>query len=286
MTLSRRLFALLALAALGLPAAAADKPKRLLLVTHSGGFVHNSVGTAEDVMKKIGEQHGYDVTCYRYTAETTPKKLDDYNKRFRGPAGRAAETENSGRINKETLKNFDAVLFLTTGSPLTGDETKDLCDWVRAGGAFCGSHCATDTLYDQPAYGDLIGAYFRGHPAGLKSIKIHVEDPKHPAAAGFTDGMSYKDEIYVFRDQPYDRSKLHIIFSCESLDTGAKLKRADNDYAVSWCRDYGKGKVFYTSLGHQPQVWQDPKFQAHLCGGIDWALGRASGSAAPSGAKK
>ena len=285
MFLPRRLFAFLMLAIVAMPASAADKPKRLLLVTHSGGFVHNSVGTAEDVMKKIGKEHGYEVTCYRYTAEVTPKNLEEYNKKFRERAGRAVEPENCGRINKDTLKNFDVVLFLTTGSPLTGAETQDLCDWVKAGGAFCGSHCATDTLYNQPAYGDLIGAYFRGHPAGLKNIKVHVEDSDHPAAAGFTNGMPYKDEMYVFRDQPYDRSKLHIILSCESLDTGDKLKRNDGDYAISWCRDYGKGKVFYTSFGHQPEVWQDPRFLAHLCGGIDWALGRVNGSAKPSGTK-
>ena len=286
MNLARRLFAALALVALAAPTFAADKPKRLLLVTHSGGFVHNAVGTAEDVLKQVGPAHGYEVTCFRYTGEVTPKKLEEYNKKFRGPAGRPATPETSGRVNKETLKNFDAVLFYTTGNPLTPEEVADLTDWVKAGGAFCGSHCATDTLYNQTAYGDLIGAYFRGHPSGLQDIKVRVEDPAHPAAAGFTDGMPYKDEMYVFRDAPYGRDKLHIILSCQALNTGEKLKRADGDYAISWCRDYGKGKVFYTSFGHQPTVWKDPKFQAHLTGGIDWALNRAPGSAKPTGDKE
>ena len=286
MRTSRRLFAALALALFALPAAGADKPKRLLLVTHSGGFVHDSVGTAEDVLKEIGPKHGYQVTCWRYTGEATPQKLEEYNKKFRPRAGRPVEPENCGRVNKETLKNFDIVLFMTTGSPLTADETKDLTEWVKAGGAFCGTHCATDTLYDQPAYGDMVGAYFKGHPSGLQNVTVNVEDPKHPAAAGFKDGMPYKDEMYIFRDQPYDRGDLHIILSCTDLPAGDKLKRKDGDYAIAWCKDYGQGRVFYTSFGHQKAVWKDERFQEHLLGGMKWALKEAEGSAKPSGAKK
>lgn len=263
------------------------KNKRLLLVTHSGGFVHSSVKTAEEVLKQVGPKHGYDVTCWRYTGDTA--KLDEYAKKFRGPTGLTVEKEHTGRVNKETLKNFDVVLFFTTGNPLTGDELKDLADWVKAGGAFAGTHCATDTLYDASVYGELIGAYFRGHPPGLQDIKVKVEDPKHPAAAGFTTGQPYKDEMYIFRDHPYDRSKLHVILSIDpvSFKPGANLARKDNDYAISWTREVGKGKVFYTSFGHDHKVWRDTQaFQPHLFGGLDWATGKAPAAAAGKGGVK
>ena len=161
MTLLSRRFALaLPLAAIlaGLtPAAnpapnAEAKPKRLLLVTHSGGFVHDSVAFAEETLKEIGPKHGFDVTCYRFTGD--PKRevggkpwLEKYNEDFRKRTGVTVGPENIGRINKDTLKNFDVVLFFTTGSqrnkqsPLTDEELADLLAWVEAGGAFAGTHC-------------------------------------------------------------------------------------------------------------------------------------------------
>ena len=112
---------------------------------------------------------------------------------------------------------------------------------------------------------------------------MKIEDPKHPAAAGFTNGLEYQDEMYVFRDAPYNREKLHIIFSIdpESFDP-KQLARGDKDYAISWCRTEGKGKVFYTSFGHDNKVWKDEKFQKHLFGGLKWATGELPGDATPS----
>ena len=287
-----RLLASLAAAALFAAPAYADN-KRLLLVTHSGGFVHGSVAEAEKVLKEVGPKNGFDVTCWRFTADPDVKDkngktaLEAYSDKFRGPTKLTVEKEHCGRINKETLKNFDVVLFFTTGNPLTKDELTDLREWVKAGGALTGTHCATDTQYTDTVYGDLIGGYFKTHPPGLQKIKVKVEDPKHPAAAGFTDGMDYEDEMYIFRDAPYSREKLHIIFSIQSetFKIDPKIARADGDYAISWCREEGKGKVFYTSFGHAPKVWQDEKFQKHLFGGLKWATGQAPGDATPSGKK-
>jgi len=176
------------------------------------------------------------------------------------------------------------VLFFTTGNPMTKDEFKDLSAWVKAGGAFAGTHCATDTMYGEPAYGDLIGAYFRSHPPGFQKLKINVEDAKHPASAGFEQGTPYEDEIYIFKDAPYSRNRLHIILSAEkgTFDP-AKVVREDGDYAISWCREEGKGKVFYTSFGHKKEVWKDERFQKHLVGGLKWAMGLVPGDATPTG---
>lgn len=273
---------------------AADK--RLLLVTDSGGFVHDSVGVAEEVLKEIGPKNGFTVTCYRFTRDPNaktkfkPKKdgpevettvLEKYAADFRARTGVTVEPEHCGRVNKETLKNFDVVLFFTTGNPLTKDELKDLIEWVKAGGTFAGTHCATDTLYNTE-YGDLVGGYFDGHPWHQK-IKLKVEDAKHPAAAGFESGAEITDEIYQFKKVPYTREKLHVIFSVDNASIDVKKgKREDQDYAVSWVQDFGKGKVFYTSLGHRKEVWKDERFQKHLIGGLKWATGEAQGDATPS----
>jgi type 1 glutamine amidotransferase len=264
--------------------AADQKAKRLLLVTDSGGFIHDSVGVAEDVLKDIGPKNGFTVTAWRFTREPDEKVLSKYSEEFRKRTGMTVGKENCGRVNKDTLKDFDVVLFFTTGNPLNKEELADLQNWVKAGGAFAGTHCATDTLYNT-TYGDLVGAYFVNHPWHQK-VKLTVEDPKHPAAAGFKTGDEITDEIYQFRDAPYSRERLHIIMSVDnsSIDTNKKdVTRKDKDFAVSWCQDYGKGKSFYTSLGPRREVWKDPRFQQHLMGGLKWAVGLAPGDATPSG---
>jgi type 1 glutamine amidotransferase len=289
---------LLAVLALGLTAAttwADDKPKRVLLVTHSGGFIHDSVAFAEQVLKEIGPKHGLEFTCYRFTGDPDAKGktgpvLEEYSARFRKSTGEPVTREQCGRIDTATLAKFDCVLFFTTGSsrnisPLTAAELTALTDWVRNGGAFAGTHCATDTLYGTP-YGELVGAFFDGHPWHQK-IRLRVEDPKHPAAKGFTDGAEITDEMYQFAGTPYSRDRLHIILS---IDNGsievAKGKRSDKDYAVAWCQQIGKGRSFYTSLGHRKEVWKDPRFQEHLIGGLKWAMGLVAGDATPSGKAK
>ena len=277
--------ALVAIGSANLTAAEA-KTKRLLLVTDSGGFVHDSVGLAEQTLKEIGPKNGFEVTCYRYTRDPKAPAFDKYAENFRKVTGVAVEPESCGRVNKETLKNFDVVLFFTTGNPLTKEELADLQDWVKAGGAFAGTHCATDTLYNT-TYGALVGGYFDGHPWHQK-IKLKVEDPKHAAAAGFKDGDEITDEIYQFKDAPYSREKLHNILSVDnsSIDIEKKgVNRKDKDFAIAWGQEYGKGRSFYTSLGHRKEVWKDERFQKHLLGGLKWSVHSADGSAEPSGKK-
>ena len=276
----------LALAA-GLVGPAAAANKKLLLVTDSGGFIHDSVGLAEQVLKEIGPKHGFDVTCYRYTRDPMDPAFAKYAEQFRKTTGVPVEPENCGRVNAQTLKNFDCVLFFTTGNPITADELNDLVAWVKEGHAIAGVHCGTDTLYPDKrptnaAYGELIGAYFDGHPWHQK-IRVVVEDPHHPAGHGFKTGDEITDEIYQFRPEPYSRNKLHIIMSVDdgSIDV-KKGKRADKDYAISWCQDVDKGRSFYTSLGHRKEVWKDPRYQEHLVGGLRWAMKLEDGDATPS----
>jgi type 1 glutamine amidotransferase len=202
------------------------------------------------------------------------------------------EKENCGRVNADTLKQFDVVLFFTTGNPLTDPECKDLVDWVKNGGAFCATHCGSDTLYPAKdrkwslAYGELVGGYFQNHPWHQK-VKLKVEDPKHPGATGFKEGDEITDEIYQFREDVYSRERLHIILSVDnsSIDL-SKGARKDKDYAVAWCQEFGKGRSFFTSLGHRKEVWKDPRFQEHLMNGMLWTLKLKEGDATPSGKLK
>ena len=224
------------------------KKSRVLYVTTAAGFAHSSRPLSREVVEKIGIDSGEFV---------------------------ATTTDSTELITPEGLKNFDLVLFYTTGDlkkfPLTEENRNALIEWVKAGNSFAGVHSATDTYKDWQPYWEMIGGSFAGHP-WHEDVQIDVEDPSHPAALPIPKGWVIKDEIYQFRN--YSRNRLHIILSMNTKSEKGKSGRKDRDVPIAWCREFGKGRVFYTSLGHREDVWTNPIFQAHLLGGLGWALGR------------
>jgi type 1 glutamine amidotransferase len=240
-----------------LPAGAAAK-KHILMVTHTAGFHHDSIPVAEETMKALGERTGLWDVDYARTAD-----------------------EVRQAITADNLRRYDLVFFgNTTGElPITDEGKKAFLEWLQSGKGFVGVHSATDTLYQWPEYGKLIGGYFDGHPWHQK-VTVRVEDPNHPATRHLGSSFEISDEIYQFRN--WERSDKRVLLSIDpaSIDV-SKGKRADKDYAVAWVSRLGKGRVFYTSLGHEKAVWQDPRYQEHLIGGIRWALGLAKGSTEP-----
>jgi type 1 glutamine amidotransferase len=183
-------------------------------------------------------------------------------------------TEDSSFITRDGLTRYDAVAFFTSGElPMREDQKSALLEFVRSGKGFVGIHSATDTFYQWPEYGALIGAYFDGHP-WHQEVVLRVEDSRHPATASFPPSFRLNDEIYQFRN--WSRDDVHVLLSLDpaAVDLNATgVNRLDHDFALAWTRTYGKGRVFYTALGHEPAVWQDPRFEQHLAGGIRWALG-------------
>ena len=184
---------------------------------------------------------------------------------------------------------IDAVIFNSTTGDLPLPDKQGFIDWIKAGHAFIGIHAATDTFHGFQPYIDMIGGEFDGHP-WHQAVTVRVEDPGHPAAGNYRDKFEVNDEIYQMKN--FDRKNLHVILSLDPSNEGRpkagnppntffeRGKRPDKDYAVSWVREFGQGRVFYTSLGHEDAVWNDPQFQAHLLGGIKWALGLVPGTAA------
>ena len=223
------------------------KRAKLLYVTTAGGFAHSSRPLSREVVKKIGFDSG---------------------------EFEATVTDSTDLITPDGLKNFDAIMFYTTGGlnqfPLAKENREHLIQWVKDGHAFIGVHSATDTYGDWQPYWEMIGGSFAGHP-WHEDVQIDVEDPSHPAALPIPHGWVIKDEIYQFRN--YTRGRLHIILSMNPASVKGKGRRGDSDYPIAWCREFGKGRVFYTSLGHREDVWTNPTYQAHVLGGIGWAIG-------------
>lgn len=148
---------------------------------------------------------------------------------------------------------------------------QSILDYVRGGKGIVGIHAATAALQNWPEYGEMMGGYYGGHI--YQDVAIKLDAPKHPINVCFGGKpWSINDEIYIFRE-PYSRRKLQILLSLDldrMVDPG---KRSDKDYAVSWTRRYGKGRVFYTTLGHAAETYWNPLFLRHVLDGIQFAIG-------------
>ena len=238
--------------------ARAESPTRprLLLVTYSAGYQHDVVrrpspdrpSVVEQTLAELGERSGaFEVT-------------------------RLYSREDLERLPVDVFAKIRAVLFYTTGAlPLGPEVRQELFRFVQRGGGFVGVHCATDTWYDVPEYGALVGAYFDGHP-WTQRVRVVVEDRAHLSTRHLGPDFEIADEIYQFRG--WSRDKVHVLLRLDprSVDA-ARGKRADQDYALAWTKPHGRGRVFYTALGHGREVWEDARFRLHLLEGIRWAMG-------------
>ena len=119
----------------------------------------------------------------------------------------------------------------------------------------------------------MIGGYFDGHP-WHEEVTVRVEGPRHPSTTHLPGSFPITDEIYQFRNWSRDRVQVLLSLDPASVDLKADgVKRTDRDFALAWTRRYGAGRVFYTALGHRAEVWNDDRFQRHLLGGLQWAMG-------------
>jgi type 1 glutamine amidotransferase len=268
---------LVAISGLGAEQAAARK--KLLFLTHAGLYKHTSLGPAEKAVIELGKNGGYDVTTvegYRQEAE----KLD------------------FSFLTPDYLNGFDGLMLMTNGNlPMTDAQKKMLLDFVRGGKGFIGAHCAALTFYNYPEFGEMLGGYYRRSIRQNAIGVLKVEDPSHPATKFLGGSWPVVDEFYHFGTAPWDaarpkdnidvlfgnhipmgfsRDRVHVLLSLDTSKTnidGMPDVVKGGDYPQAWTRSYGKGRSFYTSLGHRDDIWpNDPVFRAHINGGIRWAL--------------
>jgi type 1 glutamine amidotransferase len=285
MTNIRALLLLLAVAAAA-PTAQAPAPKKLLFLTHAALSKHSSLASAEKAVTELGAKHGFEVTTLEgYTQDSSRLDLSI--------------------ITPEYLARYDGVMLMTNGNlPLTTAQKQALIDYVRDGHGLVGVHCATLTLYDYPEFGRLLGGYYRRSIVPTARIDerhvgvLKVEDPSHPATKMLGDSWPLVEEFYQFGTEVWDasrpsenvsqvgrlpiplafsRDRVHVLLSLDTektdiSDLGPEIRKG-GDYPQAWTRTDGRGRVFYTALGHRDDIWSnDPVFRAHVAGGIRWAL--------------
>lgn len=256
------------------PYAKPEKPRKLLVLAKTNGFRHASIATGKLALEELGKKTGAFET-------TITEELDEFE------------------VDK--LKQYDAVLFLSTTmnvfapkkevfDKMTDDEKKsaterearlkdNLMKFIKSGRGYIGIHAATDCCYEWAEYGRMVNGFFDGHPwtADVKvSVKVEPGQEKHPLVAMFEgQNVEFPEEIYQFKD-PYNSKSVHMLLrlDTEKTDMTRKgIKRTDGDFGISWARHWEKGRVFYSSLGHNHEIYWHPKVVRHYLAGIQWALG-------------
>lgn len=231
----------LALLANAPPASAADTaPERVLIFSKTAGWRHESIPVAVAALQRLAAQEGM----------------------------AADHSEDAGAFTAENLARYRVVVFAsTTGDILDAAQQRALESFVRGGGGFVGVHSAADTEYEWPWYGQLVGAYFQGHPPGLQSTHVQPEHVGEPTGARWP----ITDELYNYRRNP--RGRVRVIATVDEREyEGGKMGA---DHPIAWCHAFDGGRSWYTGLGHDAKVYADANFIAQLARGLRYAAGKA-----------
>ncbi len=253
------------------------KPRRVLVYAVSHGPHRFGIPTYKAALQAFGEETGaFTAVISDDLANFEPEVLKTFDavcfpnatgEVFLRPVGRHLFNELSAPNKQAQVENQTRLV-------------KSLTDYVKGGGGFFGIHAATDSLKRSPAYGDMIGAYFDGHPwGGGDTVTVNLEEPGHTlcnGAFGEAKSFSIKDEIYQFKT-PYDRAKVRVLLSIDLEESDKpnpdKMKRTDGDYPVAWVKRHGKGRVFYCSLGHNTSTFANPSVLRFWANGFQYVVG-------------
>jgi uncharacterized protein len=263
-------------------------PKKLLVVTVTTGFRHDSIPTMEKMLSQLAQQSGEFTVDFARQPSGEPHGLKrdatDEEKAAHKTAQAnwdAALRQALEKLSPESLKNYDGVVFASTSGDLPIPDKQGFLDWIKAGHAFIGLHGASETYPNWPGYIDMLGGAFKSHGAQVGVDYLNV-DPSNPATANLPKVWAVsQEEVYLFKN--YDPAKVHELLV---MDKEPNTKEPGH-FPVAWCKDYGAGKVFYTAIGHRDDILDaDPglhdrinsvefskQYQAHVLGGIEWALG-------------
>ena len=221
---------------------AQEKPLfKALVFTKTAGFRHDAIPDAIAAFRKLGAENNF----------TT-----DF-------------TEDAGAFSDANLDKYDVVAFLlTTGNVLDPSQQAAFERFIRKGRGYAGIHSASDTEYEWPFYGELVGAYFKNHPQIQKAL-VRIEDSSHPSTSFLPGKWERTDEWYGFRTNP--REKAHILMTLdESTYRGGEM---GNDHPIAWCRTFAGGRSWYTAGGHTKESYVEPLFLRHVLAGLQWAAG-------------
>lgn len=227
-------------------AGAPSGPLAVLVFSKTAGYHHDSIPDGQAALANVAASSGWTLTT----------------------------TDDAAVFTDGGLEALDVVVFLsTTGDVLDADQQAAFERFIGAGKGFVGIHSASDTEYDWPFYGELVGAYFREHPA-IQAADLKLEDPNDPTTAGLPTTWTRTDEWYAFSENP--RPNVHVLLTLDESSYSPGTATMGADHPVTWLHEYAGGRAFYTALGHTKQSYDEPLFIGMLTRAIEWAGGRVS----------
>jgi len=265
---------------------AGSSPKKVLFFSKSSGFEHSAIkksgdkmSAAEEVLGKLGKENNIEFTFSKDGGLFTPENIEKYDAFFFYTTGDLTE---SGTDKNPPMPKEGKAAFLAA---------------IKAGKGFIGTHSATDTFHspgnagpgpsrfktdkNPDPYIEMIGGEFILHGSQQKAHQICVDD-KFPGMSAVPADFGPLEEWYSLKDFA---PNLHVLLA---QDTSTMNKDGGNHcydrppYPSTWAHMYGKGRVFYTNMGHREDVWTNPVFQQVLAGGINWALGNVDADISPN----
>lgn len=235
------------------------------------GVQHDSVTRALVTIERLGRESGAFDTYIRTDSQLITKQP-------------ITMPGNPRPITNKNLDYFDAIFFFGVREiDLTAAQKADLLSFVKDDGkGFVAAHTASTAFFSWPEFGDLLGGRFDEHPWGITEATVVVEDPQFPAMKHFPLRGVVRDEHYQTKD--FSRGKIRVLARLDpaSVDlSNPRVHRTDADFPVAWAHQYGKGRVFYSTLGHAAENWDVPLVQTMYLEALKWALGLVPGETTP-----
>jgi type 1 glutamine amidotransferase len=240
------------------------------------GYQHDSISHAVATVERLGRESGAYDTFIRTDSQLITKHPITF------PAGTGIATGET--FNVRNLDYFDAIFFFGEREiDLSAEQRADLLSFVRDDGkGFVAAHSAATAFFSWPEFGEMLGGRFDEHPWGIADGTVVVDDAAFPAMRHLPRAKVFRDELYQIKDFSRDKIRVLAHLDASKLDlTKPLVHRKDGDFPAAWAKTYGKGRVFYSILGHEAEDWDNPALSKMYFEAIRWALRLVDGDATP-----
>ena len=227
------------------PSPTPSPQSRILIVTHTEGFRHDSIPAAEAGIRDLGTESGLYTVDFCRTASDVRTLL-----------------------TSDGLRPYQGVVFANTTGSLPIPDLPAFLSWIASGKGFVGIHSASDTYHDQPSFVSMLGGEFVTHGA-IVEAEVRVDEAAHPSVSQWAPTFRIADEFYRF--QALDPARKTLLALARDPADGAPPP-AGVPQPLAWYKNHSTGRVFYTALGHRSELWQDARYRRHILEGIRWAV--------------
>ncbi|MBK7938359.1 MAG: ThuA domain-containing protein [Lewinellaceae bacterium] len=231
---------------LSVPVLTAQTQPRVLVFSKTAGFRHTSIEAGKTALQKMGAEKGFAVDT----------------------------TEDAAAFTEGNLKRYRCVVWLSTTSNVLDPAQQNAFErYIQAGGGYLGIHAASDTEYDWPWYGKLMGGWFDNHPSQPSNVQqgtFHIVDTKHPLTSFLPEPWVRKDEFYAYKKvEPHVKTLITID---EKSYVGGTM---GDDHPMAWYHEFDGGRAFYTNMGHTEETFSEPLVLQHIWAGLQWTMAGA-----------